>query len=295
MEFFGSFHFTKCDENIGFVKNFLKKENRVIKKLEEKPWIILPIPDKRFLVLNYDKRALKIYDRNFNVLRSITKMNNKDIKASFVALGDNDLIYISVTEPLHRKVFSTDLEFNEIKAVTPYGMLEQPYDICFKNKYLYVCDAKKNAILILTEGLKFHKQFYVSYQPWLIKVTETIICVKDIPSYSNFNLDSYRTTTTYFNNENGSGLYFYDIFSFELKYTYKHGYSRISKIGLNIYECTDKKMFCYNESGGFVEEVKLDCVKDLKIRLLDVSLTNMKGDLYMALYERSEIIKFPGS
>jgi hypothetical protein len=236
---------------------------------------ILVLPNDHLLSANYYEKNLTLYDENFNLLKTIETINNEKISPLGIAINEKSQLYIPNFD--RHQIFMTDIEFNKIKSVGTLGndntQFKHPYGICYKNSNLYVCDYGNKRIQILTEDLEYEKSFHVNYAPWTIKASDSLLCVESA---------------------NPEGIFFYSINDLSVQHTYNHGYCRISEINSNFYEFsrTTKTVYCYDENGGLIEEIKLNGIDDFIKHSWDGTFLNFKENIFMTCSSSKKMIKF---
>jgi hypothetical protein len=229
-------------------------ENRTMYQLNEWAWDVLVIQKKTFLMLNFSGRNLTVRGKDLNVIKVVSKINNKPLKPFGGAIGDNNTVYIS---DLHNdRLIMTNFQCEETLAETSGKF----YGISFRNSLLFACETHNNRIKIFDADLKNCKIFSVDYYPWLIKVTEYRICVKALPIHlvASFKVFDGKCITSASIPE--APLYFYDTTTFNFVCMYDRSVGRISEIGLKFYEWCDSKriLYCYNEQGVWDDKIELD-------------------------------------
>jgi hypothetical protein len=218
---------------------------------------------------------LTLHDENLNIIKTIEKINGEDISPFGIAMNDNYQLYISNFN--QHKIFKTDLNFNKIKSFGSVGnnnnQFRNPYDICYKNSHLYVCDYGNKRIQILTENLEFEKSFSVNYAPWVVKASNSLLCVES---------------------GNPVGIYFYSLHDLSLQQKYDHGFCRITEIDSCFYECSTKSktVFCYDENGCLIEEIKFNVNDRFACHNYDGAFLNFGGNLLMTWFGAKNFIRF---
>ena len=184
---------------------------------------------------------------------------------------EKEIAYI--TDCLNHRILITDFQLNFIKSVgskgTENNQLDQPFDLCQLNNYLYVCDANNRRIQVLNNDLEFVKSFAVDSQPYQIKSLNSMLAVASLIE-----------------------IYFFNSSDLSFIQKYDHGFLIISKINSNIYgfNSEEKKLNCYDENSSLSKEINFDY--ELLDDQLDGSLLEHNGVLFMVSHTMKKIIKF---
>lgn len=205
---------------------------------------------------------LTVYDDNFRVLH---KKNTPSISVT------TDMVSkVYLLSDFNIKI--TDFELNEIQSISTYlsgyYQFNEPTDICYSNKSLYICDTNNKRIQVLINEQLDFKSFNLDYKPHKIKIAGCTACV------TPFNIKC---------------LYFYDLETFMLKNKYNHHCGILSVINDQFYEyCNKIRSFnCYNNEGLLLEKFEvtapfdslLEKNKDGQLTLFNQDLLILSSDL----------------
>lgn len=193
------------------------------------------LPNDQLLVVSYDDCSLSVFNKNFELQRVITKINNATFRPISVCTNMSDRLYISDID--NRRLIMTDLNFNLIK----YSInLNSPRGLCFHRNYVYVCESGNNRISRFDYNLDSYTYFYVYDYPWQIKILNSLACVM----------------------HGGSSIRFYDVSyeQFKLLAQYNgHSGDILSLTSYFIEHSIDlKKFLVYDKDGCKIDEIKND-------------------------------------
>jgi hypothetical protein len=202
--------------------------------------------DENLLILAYNDK-LELYDSNINLIKTITSINNKKINCCKAITTNKNLIYMC--EHNSHKLKVIDYKFNELllnfvdlkstikKSVQQQQQLYYPYDLCYHNGFIYVCDLR-NRIVKLDENLDYVLDYQLNFQIRQILVTNNCLCLNTI----DFNK-----------------IYFLNIDNFEIIKFYESFGGPICELDSFIYEFSGKYgefISCYDFNGCFIEKFK---------------------------------------
>jgi hypothetical protein len=250
--------------------------NETIKKAENPQEImnnirvydICILPNGRILSTNVE--SVIIFDKNFKVIKKI----NLRLPIG-CAFNDKNEIYVSDFNNHCIHVMNFDLE--KIKSFGSLGsgtyQLKNPFSICFKNDFLYVCDCGNLRIQIFDVNFKFYSTIKLDYLPFTIKVSDKTIAICG-----------------------SNGSYFYDLETRVLKKKYFNLIGRINYLNSYFYVVSyspEKKIICYDDNANLIEEIKLNEILNDKLRnYWDFCIFCFKNDLYLTSLSCSKILKF---
>jgi hypothetical protein len=137
---------------LGEIKEEIETRNYKVYVLEgdQLPTEICSLPNGLLCLTYID--SVKIYDQYINLIKTVEKINNKDIAPNGIASNKRNELYIS---DLNKHcIYMMDFNLNLIKSFGKKGACENefdnPSDICCKDDYLYVCDHLNERIQILS-------------------------------------------------------------------------------------------------------------------------------------------------
>ena len=137
--------------------------------------------NNQIISANYHDKCLTLYDKNFNLSKRIDRINGELFAPIGLTVNHTEMsIYISDYD--NNRILNTDLEFNKLKSVGSSGsgdnQFNGPFDMCFQNHNLYICDYYNKRIQIYSKDLEFLKTLKVDYLTWKIKASNSILCVE---------------------------------------------------------------------------------------------------------------------
>lgn len=245
--------------------------------LKYKPNDLCILSDDQLLIANSETKSLYVYDGNFNLIKTINKIDNKPFTPLRLTTNNQNFIYITDNE--RHQVLMVDYLFNKIKIIgskgNKFNQFSSPDGIYYKAENVFVCDKENKRIQKFSYDLQYIKSLSLDYIPLQVRVSNTTIFVAafDIP-----------------------GLYAYELDTFDLKYYYNHGYSRINEINLFFYECVScssyNTIYCYNQNGNLIEELDVNILENYLISMEDGALTYFNKTLIITSCNKSKLIKF---
>jgi hypothetical protein len=205
----------------GFVKN--------VYEITFSPFDMCVLPQNKILLADCDGKLLALYDKYFNLIKIVRKIDRKTIQPTSIAINDEDQLYVSDVE--RNRIMLLDLDFNLLKSVGTRGNNNDefctPFSICYKYHYLYVCDTFNKRIQIYSDQLKYIESINLQIMPFSIQISNTSICI--------------------------NCKYFYDLNTLELIREYDEYYfHRVSEIYSRFYACNFNlnTIYCYDEKGN---------------------------------------------
>ena len=89
-------------------------------EIKNEPWDLIEIKKtNQLLAVNYFQESLTLFDEDFNVLKTITEINNLHFKSLSAATNNEDKIFIS--DFGFNRILSTNLNFELIATVGNEG------------------------------------------------------------------------------------------------------------------------------------------------------------------------------
>jgi hypothetical protein len=139
------------------------------------------LPNNEILIASCNKRQLTLYNKKFEIIKNINKINDELFSPLSLATDNINRIYIC--DSFNQQILMTDLDFNLIgKFNGRYGntvdKLRYPQSIFYYENNLYISDRANNRIIKLTKYLKYQTSFTVDFQPSTIKISNDIACIK---------------------------------------------------------------------------------------------------------------------
>jgi hypothetical protein len=257
------------------VRNMLILGEERIFDLDATPNNVELINGQIFLT-NPANRCLTIYDQDLNLVKRIDRIDGGDFHP-FGITYDSIEKFIYICDHSNCRVLMTDSDFNLIKSVGSEGIKDnqfnEPTDIYYKNKNLYICDCANKRIQIYSSNLDFAKSVKLDYEPWKIKATNSIVCVKGWLS---------------------TEIYFYNSVDFSVIQKYNHEIGRISQINSFFYEFNylTNKVYCYDQNGILYEEISLNRTDLVLSNIYDGAFIGINDYLLMISNSLKKIIKF---
>ena len=201
--------------------------------LYHSPSLIYSLPNENLVVASNESKNLSIYNSDFDLIKTIDKINNKIFSPNCLISNGKTFIYI-LDSPIHQ-IIQTDLNFTYLNHFGGRGstnqLLDKPSSIAYYENSIYICDRKNKRIQRLNEDLNFQKTYPLNYEPCSIKIINNVACV---------NSNAFAV------------LYHLNPFSFKIKIN-----NVISKICTNlswfyIFNKPDKCIECYDINGTLV-------------------------------------------
>jgi hypothetical protein len=181
---------------------------------------VAALPNGHIMVSCYDSGAINIYDKDFNLIKKVTSINNQTFKCLSSTTNNKDKIFIA--DHANNRVIMAHLNFEYINSCT----IRRPFYICF-DKCLYTCGYDESKIFKHDENLNLIQSFSLTMQPWQIKVnyekaivsSPSSIQIYDSFTFTNIfasiNIPSYSGDICLFSdlliNSQGSDFHFYDM------------------------------------------------------------------------------------
>ena len=253
---------------------FLRGKTETI-ELAHDVFDIIALSNNRIACSSFFSNCLVLYDENFKPVKTIDKINELSFTPTGIASYDNHL-YIADSQ--NHSIIKLDDEFNFIKSFGSFGadfnQFVKPSGICFKNGLLYICDYGNQRIQICDKDLEFIDSVKVNYQPWMIKISNSLIFVQ-------------ATCIKY--------LFIYDLKSLSLKKRIDKPdeHCRLTVVNSNVYlfNRKSKLFFLFDDNGDIKDEIMINNV-DGKIlsSCLDETFIDFNGNLLMTCYFK--FIKF---
>ena len=154
------------------------KSHQII-DLDFEPTSFYTLPNGHLVIAGYYSQVLKIYDSEFNLVKTIDKINNKTFRPLYLTSNGKKSIYI--TDCSAHQIIQTDLDFNFIKQFGSKGSSNQqlyyPLGIEYYEDSVYVCDSNNQRIQKLSEDLVYQETYPLNFHPWNIKIIKNIACV----------------------------------------------------------------------------------------------------------------------
>lgn len=237
----------KIDINFKNLTNLLKTSNYKKLNLKIKPKDLCVLSNKYLLAANYDSNNLTMYDTEFNLVKTINRINNREIQPGYITSNKIDKIYIC--ERHHNRIVMTDFDFNFIRQIGSKGVNNDqfnfPCGILYDNNSVYVCDSKNKRLQKFDSDLGFQKSYSLDFEPWKLRITNSVACIVQ--------------------NKYGY-IYFYDLNSFQLLTKHRGSNSAILGLDYCFYQLRWKlnKICCYNSHGNFIDEIHVKLEDDIK-------------------------------
>ena len=238
---------------------------------------IVCLPDNQIVCISHKENLITVYDQNFNLMKNINILNDQPLDPIGIALNKEDEQLYIIENTKHR-IIMADLDFNFIKYFGSQGCgnleFDFPVDIYFKNSSIYVCDYDNKRIQIFNKDLEFTSTLKIDYNPWKIKVSSRLVCVKSITGE----------------------IYFYNLTDLSLHRKYNNEICRISEYNSCFYEFVfnTKKLHFYDKHGDLKEELKIENFGQYLTNgdFWDGAFIDFKGDLLMLSQSERKVIKF---
>ena len=191
----------------------------------------------------WEPNALKIYDKEFKLIKTIDKINNQTFSPRYLTSNGKNSIYLTYIRS--DKIIQTDLDFNFMKQFGGTGstnqQLDHPSGITFHGDSIYVCDSNNERIQKLSEDLIYQESYPLNFKPWNIKIIRNAACIRSfdepIISLNQLNPFSFKCEIS-----NGNC----EIYSI-------HSWFYVSNI-------FDKRIECYDINGNLVNYKDLENV-----------------------------------
>jgi hypothetical protein len=230
-DFVGKIYLENKNKSI-IVEDLLKNAEKRVFDLVSGPNDIC-INNDQIIISYYEDKCLSIYHKNLNLIRKVDRINGEKFEPIAI-LSNFEKKQFYICDNLNHRILITDFDFNFIKSVGSKGsekcQFDGPYDICFdiSTSQFFISDFGNKRIQVYSKDFDFITSFEVEYQPWLIKSTNSTICVEA---------------------DNPDGIYFYDSNDFQLIRNYNPSSGRISQINSMFYEFNHETqtVSCYHE------------------------------------------------
>ena len=226
------------------VFDLMKNGNKQIFDIDFHPINIVGLPDNQIVCVCYD--CIAVFDQNFNLLKNIKSLNDQRLDPIRIALNKEDE-QLYILEKTKHRIILTDLDFNFIKYFGSQGKgnheFDNPFDICFKNHSIYVCDYGNQRVQIFNKDFEFISTLKTNYGPWKIKVSNLLICVQCFMDEIHFyNLNDLSLHGKYSGATCGISEYNSCFYAFDVK--------------------ENKKINFYDKNGDLKEELIIDSFAD---------------------------------
>ena len=268
-------------------KNYFKKfENNEIREtiksgniekfqLDHTPYDMCVLKNNTNLLVIHDN-SLSLYNEFLNLLKSVDKIDGKNFKPAAIVSNNDNEIFISDWE--EHQIIKIDMNFNKIKSYNSFGSgdndLARPWSLSFNNNILYVCDFKNKALKLFDNNLEFTQSVKLNYLPWMMKVSDSTVCINAYVVYNTF---------------------FYSKADYTLVYFYNHQQCRINEINSCFYGYSYKtnEVFCYDDKGLFIESLSLiDQIDETDSHCDDGCIMLFDTGLAISFFKKKMIIKF---
>ncbi len=221
------------------------------------------------LVLNAG--FVKIYDQYFNLIKTVDKVNNKDIAPNGIAFNKRNELYISDWE--NNLIYMMDFNLNLIKSFGKKGACEfvEPAGLCCKDDYLYVCDHLNKRIQILSLDFEYIDTIKLYYRPCCIKILDSTILISGRGEKCFYTL-------------------FYDLNTKEFKKrNYLSTRTRIYNTDSHFYiqdTFNLNKIWCYDKEGRLITEINMNELIDCSSYWFDKSVLLINRTNHKIFYFR---------
>lgn len=204
-------------------------------------------------------------------------INNQRIEAYSITNDNEKIVYISNQKSTYGPyanckecIIMTDLELNYIKSL---DINYNPYGICYSNEILCVADSNNRKIHKYTSQLQYLETLQLDFPPLFIKILDNTICV---------------------NCAFGSGLYFYNLETFQKKIKHHHGYCRQISLGSLFYEfgMDSNKLYCYNNEGNLLRQYDLKLNADYFQCTIDGCTIFYNNFFIISSFGKRRLLKF---
>lgn len=247
-----------------------------VKSLNEnlKPHTLCTLKDNYLLCSNYN--CVTVYNKQLELVKKVSKIDNKQIMSCDIESNFNDRIYMS-NAFLHELIMC-DTNFNKIKSIGSFGckstQFNLPTGLCFDkfSKCLYICDTNNKCIKKFDENLEFIKQYQLKESPYQIKVINNVACIRT---------GDYKR------------VLFYNLEPFELKRSYNNS-GTVSILDSHFYQfnINTAHLYCYNSEGMLVEHFDIEHVdKLISMNYFDGGFIKFNDEIIMSSYSNCKILK----
>lgn len=245
------------DEKYNLLNKSLNNSNYKLINVNTRISDIAVLSNDYLLTANYDQSNLTLFNKNFELIKTINKFSNQItnnmMRAKIYPLClavNNRKKEIYITDYSLHKIYIVDFEFNLLFTInangvkgTFNGQFQYPFGIMYNqcNNFIYICDKGNKRVQVFStcneadvSRYEFIRLHQLDYEPYQIKQLNQLACI-----------------TTY------SKFYFYDITTFQLKINYRHHYGIICNLFGKYfieYDFKLRKIFCFNENGSLIDE-----------------------------------------
>ena len=255
------------------VMDILQNGEQEVFDLKASPLDLIVLPNNQILVTNHS--CLSIYDQNLHLVKVINRIEDRNSRTEeFRPLATTlNMECKSFYITNYQQILMTDLEFNFIKSIGSFGngceQFNGPYDLCFINQNLYVCDYFNKRIKVYTNQLEYVISYDLSCFPWKMKRFRSIVFIQSV-----------------------NGIYCFKLEDFSLIKYFQQSHFRMSQVFSNIFQFDyhNKKLVCYDYEGDLKEEVNF--TNENLIETRDGALLEFNGSLLMTSFSNKKIIKF---
>ena len=251
-------------------------ENHRVIDLGFEPSSFHTLPNGFLVIASYYSEVLKIYDKNFKLIKTIDKINEKPFWPEYLTSNGTNFVYL--TDCSGQQIIKTDFNFNFIKQFGSRGstnqQLKEPRGITFYEYSIYVCDSENKRIQKLSEDLVFQESYPLNFKPQNIKIIKNVACIKSTEApylislyqispfcFKNFVISCNSNPEIYSIN---SWFYVFNKFDKRIECYDLNGNLADKKSCLNIYE---EKNQCYS-FGYFNNRFIVGTEKTKKLKIL---------------------------
>jgi hypothetical protein len=227
------------------------------------------LPNGNLLFSNFfTSTSLALYDENFVFIKSIKRLNNKDVRAFSIETNSIDRVYINDNG---ENILMTDLEFNYLGEYNQYNAdkLKTAYYMLFHNELLYICDYNDNSILILNSDLVNASKIYLDIKPVQLKILNNLAFV--VPSKE----DKF--------------LYLYNLTDFKIVLAVDRCSRTIAHENI-MYGLNQAGIQCFDKNGNIIDSIKLNFKKDFINLSTPFMKMNKNNRLYIKFNDNKLII-----
>lgn len=221
--------------------------------------------NSHLVLANYKNLNLTIYDKNYELVSLINKINGQIFQPINLKSSDKlELLFIS--DNLKHRILVLDKNYNFVNSIGSHGTLNNqftyPRGLAIDKNNLYICDYSNCAIktyeIIKNEegefGFNYFKKYQLDFEP------------KQIEIFKNYEENELinENMLACIRPSSKCCIYFYDLTMGHIYRKYSNHNGTIFKLSNNfdgfIYEFWPKeyKFFCYNIQGEIVEQIYLD-------------------------------------
>jgi hypothetical protein len=157
----------------GFIY-FMESERPKNIELDYDPCCIVELKDKNILVGSCEDDLLALYDSEFNLIRTITQISNKEIKPTRLACDQDGNVFMT-NEYYARRLYKLNSEFELIKSIGSYGSSIRR-DITIHENKIYVC--VDGYIRVYSLDLEKLSEHHFEDTPLQIRISTDMACVQ---------------------------------------------------------------------------------------------------------------------